>query len=595
MMGKGKPPKYRYQVNPQLDKNALQVLEKRALRKDKRGRVIESPDELFHRVARVIISAEELYDVTFKRQQEIEDQFYEMLARLEFVSGQALRNATLKSMMFSACFVLPVGDSMDSIFEAVKENMIVQKKTGGVGFNFSNLRARGMEVGGIGPVAAGPVGFLKAFDATQDTIITRGGRKQGSMAILNIDHPDIEEFIYCKEDKEAITNFNISVGLTDDFMERVKKEEKFELIDPWTKKVLKVVEAEALFERIITQAHKTGDPGAIFLDRVQRDNPTPGDGILNATNVCGEQPLLPYESCNLGSIVLSRMLKKTARGYRIDWRRLEKVTRLGVRFLDNTIDLNRYPLPKIEWMSKRNRRIGLGVMGFADMLIKLGIPYNSREAEKTAEQTMKFINETAREESHRLAEEKGPFPNFPHSVWNNGGLLNSKLGGKIMRNSAVTTIAPTGYTSIVAGCSSGIEPLFALAYVRTIARGEGGVKQVEINKEFEKVARERGFYSKELLSEAAKTGSCQNIKEVPEDIKKIFVTAYDSSPQWHVRIQAAFQRYTENAVSKTINFPSSATVEDVGKAYMQAWELGCKGITIYRDKSKCQVLEAGIK
>lgn len=593
-MAKGKTLKYRYQVTPQLDKNALQVLEKRALRKDKRGRVIESPDELFHRVARVIASAEELYDVTFKRQQEIEDQFYEMLSCLEFLSGQALRNATLKSMMFSACFVLPVGDSMDSIFEAVKENMIVQKKTGGVGFNFSNLRARGTEVGSIGPVAAGPSGFLKAFDATQDTIITKGGRKQGSMAILNIDHPDIEEFIYCKDKEAAITNFNISVGMTDDFMEKVKRKQKFELIDPWTKRVLKVVGAEALFEKIITQAHKTGDPGAIFLDRVQRDNPTPGDGVLNATNVCGEQPLLPYESCNLGSIVLSRMLKKTARGYRIDWRRLEKVVRLGVRFLDNTIDLNRYPLPKIEWMSKRNRRIGLGVMGFADMLINLGIPYNSREAEKTAEKIMKFINETAREESHRLAEEKGPFPNFPHSVWNNSGLLNSKLAGKIMRNSAVTTIAPTGYTSIVAGCSSGIEPLFALAYVRTIARGEDGVKQIEINREFEKVARERGFYSKEVLSEVAKIGSCQNIKEVPEDIKRIFVTAYDISPEGHVRIQGAFQRYTENAVSKTINFPATTSVGEVGKAYQLAWELGCKGITIYRDKSKGQVLEVGV-
>lgn len=567
-----------------LSKNALTVLEKRALFKNEAGQVIETPEELFRRVAKYVASAEEQYGASREEIFKLEEKFYELQAEMRFLSGQALRNSGDGKYTLSACFVLSIEDSIESITNAIKENVIIHKATGGTGFNYSRLRSRGSQVGEAGPVAAGPVTFMKAVNLTQGTIQTKGGRQQGSMAILNIDHPDIEEFIKVKDEPGELEHMNISVGITGRFMEAVKNDNNFDLIDPHSNEVKKTIRAKDFFGKIVEHAWRSGDPGLIFLDRIEEDNPTPEMGRLDTTNPCGEQPLLSYETCNLGSIVLSNHLTEEKT---IDWEKLRETVRYGVHFLDNTIDVNNFPLQKIEEATRANRKIGLGVMGFADMLIKMGIAYNSDKAVEVAEEVMSFINKEAHRYSEELGGKKGSFPNFEKSTW------KTKKGCLAMRNATVTTIAPTGYTSIVANCSSGVEPVFALAFKRQ--NSMGGEDQFEVHSIFEEMARERGFYFEELMNKIIESGSVRDIEGVPEEIKRIFVTSHDISPEWDLRIQAAFQKYTDNAVSKTINFPKSAKPEDIAKVFTMAYEKGCKGITIYRDGSRSQVLTAGKK
>lgn len=572
---------------PELTENAITVLQKRALRKDKDGNAIETPEELFRRIAKFIASAEEQYGTPAEEVQKWEDKFYEMMSNQEFISGQALRNSGEEGLTLSACLVLPIDDSIESILQALNENVIAHKSTIGTGFNFSKIRSSQVRVGTSGEEAAGPVKFLKAINAAQSTIRTKGGRKQGSMAILNSDHPDIEEFMESKDELGQLDHFNISIGSQDEFMRTVKNDQDWDLIDPHTREVVKTVRAKELFHRIAKHAWRSGDPGMIFVDAMERDNPTPSLGKLDATNPCGEQPLLPYETCNLGSIVLSRMVKESAPGiYEVDWEKLKDRVVSAVRFLDNTIDKNVFPLEKITEMTLANRRIGLGVMGLADMLAMLEVPYGSDRSVEVSEEVMGFIQRHAHDASEQIALEKGSFPNFEKSVW------HGKF--KAMRNSAVTTIAPTGYTSIVANCSSGVEPIFALAFKRTNSMNNHDL--FEVASVFEEVAKREGFYSKELMEKVSETGSCQGIDDVPEKWQKVFVTSHEIQPEAHVRIQAAFQKHCDNAVSKTINFEESASVEDVERVYMMAWEEGCKGVTIFRDGSKDeQVMHVGNK
>lgn len=574
-------------TEPGLTPNALTVLQKRALRKDATGAPTETPDELFRRIAHFVASAEEQYGASADTVKLWEDRFYDMMRNLEFISGQALRNAGEEGLTLSACLVLPIEDSIESILRALNENVISHKSTIGTGFNLSKIRSSFVTVGASGEHAAGPVKFLKAINAAQGTIRTKGGRKQGSMAILNSDHPDLEEFIESKDVLGQIDHFNISVGAQDAFMQAVKDDSEWNFVDPHTHEVIKTVRAREVFRQIAEHAWKSGDPGMIFVDAMDRDNPTPFLGKLDATNPCGEQPLLPYETCNLGSIVLSRMLKEAQHGiYEIDWEKLERSVESAVRFLDNTIDKNVFPLEKITEMTLANRRIGLGVMGFADMLVKLQIPYDSSDAARTAERVMEFIQKHAHDVSEQIALEKGSFPNFERSIW--------AEKRRAMRNSAVTTIAPTGYTSIVANCSSGIEPIFALAFKRTNSMGDHDL--FEVAAVFEEVAEREGFYSKALMEKISESGSCHGLSEVPERWQRVFVTAHEITPEAHVRIQAAFQKHCDNAVSKTINFPEGASVEEIERVYQQAWEQGCKGVTIFRDGSKEeQVMHVGTK
>ncbi len=566
-------------VNPEaiITKNAQTVLQKRALKKDDQGTVVENPEDLFHRVARFMASPEKQYDVPEQRIAEIQDKFYGMLSRLEFIAGQPLRNSETNLTM-SACLVLPIEDNIEGIMQTISENVFAHKSTCGTGINYSRIRMKGSGVGEVGPIAAGPVHFMKAVSVAQKTIQTKGGRSQGSMGILNVDHPDIDAFIKAKDIEGEFDNMNISVGATDKFMEALRNDAEYDMYDPGEKKVVSKMRAKDMFDKIAEHAWVSGDPGLIFVDRLERDNPTPSLGILDATNPCGEQPLLPYETCNLGSIVLSRMVKPDAQGNPvIDWDKYAETIYYSVRFLDNSIDVNNFPLAKVEQMSKGTRRIGLGAMGFADLLIKLGIPYNSNEAVELAEEMMKFLNDHAHKATEEIGAEKGSFPYFDISVW-------PERGVKARRNSAVTTIAPTGYTSIVANCSSGIEPIYALAFRRE--NSMGGTDQFESNFLFEKIAKERGFYTPEIMNQIVETGTLEGIEGIPEDIKRVFVTAHDITPEDHIRIQAAFQKYTDNAVSKTINFHNDATVEDIRQAYVLAYELGCKGVTIFRDGSR---------
>lgn len=560
-----------------LTPNAQTVLEKRALRKDEQGRVVENTDELFRRVARFVASPEKDYNVPVQRQQEIEDKFYDMLRNLDFIAGQPLRNSD-SNLTMSACLVLPIEDNIEGIMMTVSENVLAHKSTCGTGINYSRLRMKGGNVGSIGPIAAGPVSFMRAVSVAQKTVQTKGGRSQGSMGILNVDHPDIEDFIVAKDVEGQFDNMNISVGATNAFMEAVRNDSAFNMVDPGNGETVRQPQARSIFRKIAEHAWISGDPGLIFVDRLEADNPTPALGKLDATNPCGEQPLLPYETCNLGSIVLSRFVKRDATGNVVmDWDRLKDVVYYGVRFLDNTIDVNNFPLKKVEQMSRGTRRIGLGVMGFADLLIKLGIPYNTPEAVTLAEDIMKFVNDHAHTATEELGAEKGSFPYFDISIW-------PEKGVKARRNSAVTTIAPTGYTSIVANCSSGIEPIYALAFRRE--NSMGGVDQFESNYLFESLAKERGFYNETIMNKVVESGTIKDIDGIPEDVKRVFITAFDVTPEWHVRIQAAFQKYTDNAVSKTINFPNNATIEDIEKTYQLAYDLGCKGVTVFRDGSR---------
>jgi ribonucleoside-diphosphate reductase alpha chain len=475
----------------------------------------------------------------------------------------------------AACFVLPVEDSMEGIFGALRNAALIHKSGGGTGFAFSRLRPKNSTVGTTGGVASGPVSFMKIFNTATEQVKQGGTRRGANMAILKVDHPDIMEFIHSKRKNRELNNFNISVGVTDEFMQAAVDGADYSLVDPRDQISVGKLNARKVYDTLVEQAWKNGDPGIIFLDRINRDNPTPALGDIESTNPCGEQPLLPLEACNLGSINLAKFVLENGDGPMVDYEGLKEIVDLSVRFLDNTIEMSKYPLPEIAEMVKGNRKIGLGVMGFADMLYQLNIPYNSEAALEMAESVMRFIQETAHDASQSLAQERGTFKNYDKSIFKDQGVK--------YRNATTTTIAPTGTLSIISGCSSGIEPLFALSFVRTVMDND---KLLEVNPYFEKIARERGFYSRGLMDEIAKRGSIYDLAEIPEEVRRVFVTAHDVSPEWHIRMQAAFQKYTDNAVSKTVNLPHDATVEDVKKVYNLAYELGCKGVTIYRDGSK---------
>ena len=570
-----------------LSPNAIKVLERRYLRKDEMGRLIETPEQMFTRVASAIASADKQYGISEQEVKKLEDSFFTMMTALEFLpNSPCLMNAGKELGQLSACFTLPIEDSMESIFETLKTTSLIHKSGGGTGFNFSRLRPKNAVVKTTGGVASGPISFMRVYDAATEAVKQGGTRRGANMGILRVDHPDIMEFITCKENNNHITNFNISVAITDEFMQRLTKGEDYDLIDPHTHKPVQKINSKDVFNLIVKQAHKNGEPGIIFIDRINQYNPTPRLGMIESTNPCGEQPLLPYESCDLGSINLDQMCKKTGNRCEIDWNRLKEVTALAVHFLDNLIDVNKFPLPEIEKATKATRKIGLGVMGWASLLIRLNIPYNSEEAVALAEKVMSFILEAANKKSLELGKSKGVFPAFKGSIY------DKKDGSTKMRNATLTTIAPTGTISIIAGpCSSGIEPLFAISYYRNVMDND---KLVEVEPLFEEVARQRGFYSRQLMEKIAESASIKDIKEIPEDVRRIFVTSHDISPEWHVRMQAAFQKYVHNATSKTVNFPHEATIEEVRKSYVMAFDLNCKGITIYRDKSREeQVLNVG--
>ena len=573
--------------NPRITSNAEVVLKRRYLAKDREGKPAEDVDQMFRRVARNLAGADRLYGATQDEVSDTEEAFYRAMKGLEFLpNSPTLMNAGRELQQLSACFVLPVKDSLDSIFEMVKATALIHKSGGGTGFAFSQLRPSGDVVGSTGGIASGPVSFIRAFDTATDVVKQGGTRRGANMGILHVTHPDIMKFIHSKEDGQNLSNFNISVAVTEEFMEKAERAEEYDLINPRTGVVTKQLNAGDVFKELVDMAWTTGDPGIIFLDRINRDNPNPQLGEIESTNPCGEQPLLPFESCNLGSLNLALMLKASSEGAIIDWERLERTVGTAVHLLDNVVDMNNYPLPEIDEMSRKTRRIGLGVMGFADMLLQMGIPYASEEALEAAKQVMGFICEKTQEASAALASQRGCFPAWEGSIYNRDG------ASQPMRNSAPTTIAPTGTISIIAGCSSGIEPLFALSYVRNVMDND---RLVEGNPFFEAVAKHEGFYSNDLMEQLAQTGSLHHMGDsVPEWVQDLFTTSHDVTPEWHVRMQAAFQRHTDNAVSKTINFPSEATKENIEESYMLAFREGCKGITIYRDGSKDnQVLSPG--
>ena len=560
----------------ELTENALKVLNARYLLRDERGNVKEQPEDMFRRVAHNIAEAERLYNEDAKYW---EERFYELMTSLKFLpNSPALMNAGKSIGQLAACFVLPVEDSMKSIFDTLKNAALILQSGGGTGFSFSRLRPKADIVRSTGGIASGPVSFMKIYNTATEVIKQGGARRGANMGILRIDHPDILEFIRIKRREGELTNFNISVAVTDAFMEALKIDREYELKNPRSGEVVGSLRAKIVFDEIVESAWETGDPGLIFIDRINRANPTPHIGQIESTNPCGEQPLLPYEACVLGSMNLSKYVNPPSPPFTkggitdsIDWNSLSEDINIAVRFLDDSIDVNIYPLPEIETMHKGNRKIGLGVMGWADVLILLGIPYNHKKALELARKVMKFIRNKSREASEELAEKRGVFPNFKGSIYDAPSMPK-------MRNATTTTIAPTGTLSTIADCSSGIEPLFAIAYKRLVLDTE----LYEINKYFIEAAQKWGFYSDEMMNEVLRKGNLRGIKEIPADVRRLFKTALEIPPEDHIEMQAAFQEYTDNAVSKTINLPNKAKQEDVAKAYLLAYEKGVKGITVFR-------------
>lgn len=562
-----------------LTVNSLEVLRKRYLLKNDRGDITETPSQMFRRVAKAIAEVDRRYGDDPKKS---EEEFFSVMSKLEFLpNSPTLFNAgTNTNLGLSACYVLPVEDSLDNIFQSVKNMIIIERGGGGVGFDFSRLRPKGDIVSSTHGFASGPVSFMRIFDVSTE-VVKQGGKRRGAMmGILRVDHPDILDFITVKNNG-SMSNFNLSVAVTDDFMKSLKENKEYDLVNPRNKNIVKRLKAKHVWEMIIENAWRFGDPGVIFIDEINKYNPTPSIGRIEAVNPCGEVDLLPYESCNLGSINLSKVVGKDNK---IDWGKLERITRIAVHFLDNVIDANNYALPEIEKITKANRKTGLGVMGWAELLIMLDIPYDSNEALNLAEKVMRFIIENAREVSEELGLRRGSFPNFEKSIY---------FGKhKAMRNATVTAVAPTGSISIIAGCSSGIEPLFGVSFMRNVL---DGTRLFEVNPLFERTAKDRNFYSGKLLEKIAVSGSIQEIKEIPSDIRKIFVTALDIKPEWHVKMQAAFQKYVDNSISKTVNMPENATKNDVKNIFELAYRLKCKGITVYRYGSKPQQVLSFVK
>jgi len=587
-----------------LSENAIKVLEKRYLKRDKDGNCIETPFDMFSRVASSIAEAELQYGKSQTEVDALTQKFYDAITNLYFVpNSPTLMNAGRELGQLSACFVLPVEDSLEGIFETVKNTALIHKSGGGTGFSFSRLRPKNDVVRSTMGVSSGPVSFMEVFNAATEAVKQGGTRRGANMGILRVDHPDIVDFIHCKNDNNKLNNFNISVAITDKFMEALKNGQDYELYHPSTKKLMGTLNAKKVFDLIVDGAWRNGEPGIVFIDKMNADNPTPQVGDIESTNPCGEVPLLAYEACNLGSINLGLMLKETSNGLEVNWEKLEEITKLSIHFLDNVITVNNYPLPVIAEMVQNNRKIGLGVMGWADMLMKLGLSYNSKEGTNLAYQIMEFIDYHSKIESVELAKSRGAFNNFKGSVYENGAFLTNKYTGKSagvitdaqwaeldskikefgIRNSTTTCIAPTGTISMIASASGGVEPLFGLVFSRNVM---DGTEMLEINPVFEKYAKEHGFYSENLMKEIAKDGSVAHVAGVSDEVKHIFATAHDVTPVSHVKMQAAFQLHTDNAVSKTVNFEEHATREDIEKAYILAFDNNLKGITVYRNNSR---------